>query len=466
MKYLLILLLALISKPTEASAGEVSLFHKCFMHLTQTYPSATNPHLLEVKSGTKKAIEACGEILDRVSFSVNDNTMIPDVNNSVDVNLLRVFHNLHYSWFSTKFYPEIQDNYIRNMQNLYDASTPALYITRAMFAPGVDFSSVFRGDTTLLSIRRTEERVNSILQPHTSANDVLQGIKFTGLGDLLGVKSMAKNVVADVLTTGASGERIPAAAININTHWGGGVLGSQVYMIQNIQAASLAHRSDGGVNSNRKWSRSLFQDFFCRELPVVRSTDVDAYIVPASSLTYRNSRSCVQCHASLDPLAAVTRDARYDRRANFKDPNGAYAFLVKWNKTMPVASYFPSEPDNSFHLRPALGNFFMRTYDGHLVSKEIPDMDTLGDEILSLDDVYVCAAKRYFEYFTGINANISDIKDPMNPNFPSLSVDQDKYRSVVINLGQSFKQHKDLKRLVKDIMENSAYRSSIVSGNK
>lgn len=456
MKLLLILLFLTLSDSTYAVSSEVGLFHRCYMHLTQTYPAPGNSLLDQVKRGTRSAVDACNNILERVSFSADNGTMIPDENDMDAVNVLRVFHNLHYSWFATRFYPEIQDNYIRNMQNLYDASTPALYFTRAMFAPEVSFESIFRGDDTLLSVRRTRERTNSIFQAHPSSTDILQGITFTGLGDLLGIRKMDKDVVVDVvLTPNFVGT---AGSVNINTHWGGGVLGSQVYLIQNIQANSLEHRSDGGVNANRKWSRSVFNDFFCRELPVVRSTDVDHYIAPASPLTYRNSRSCVQCHASLDPMAGIVRDARYVRRGHFNDPNGAYAFLLKWDKTMPAANYFPVSADSNYHRRPTDGNFYMRTLHGELISRELSSLEELGNEFLKTDDLYVCAAKRYFEYFTGIKADISDIKDPMNANFPSLSVDQQKYRQIVIDLGLSLKSHKNLKQLVKDIISSPSYR--------
>ena len=42
---------------------------------------------------------------------------------------------------------------------------------------------------------------------------------------------------------------------------------------------------------------------------------------------------------------------------------------------------------------------------GKLINKTVNGTSELGAEIAKLDDFYVCKAKRYFEYFTGISAS-------------------------------------------------------------
>jgi hypothetical protein len=446
--------------------SEVALFTRCHMHLTQTFPKNNLPLMVEVKSGSKTAIVACEEILDSVAFSANGNTTLTNPADQTAVNVVKVFHNLHYSWFATKYYPPIVDYYIQNSANIFDVSSPALYITKELFDPVSNFDDIFAGDITLRSLREQDERTTTVLVPHSPADDILQGIKFSGIGNLIGISSMIKNDSYGVLSydKDPNPPTVPAATlvvrppIVINTHWGGGVIGSQIYLIQNIQGTSISHKTDGGVNSNRKWSRSVFHDFFCRELPVVRESDVGGFVLPQSSLTYRNTKGCVKCHASIDPMSGIVRNAKYDKRGVFFD-KGSYAFMTKHAVSKEMNSYFPSEPDADFHLRPTDGSFFYRTYNGELIHKEMSDLNTLSTEMLKLDDIYICTAKRYFEYFTGISANITDIADPANANYPSLSAHQKKYRDIVISMGKSLKQHKNMKRMIKDILESPAYKN-------
>lgn len=466
MKYKLLLLIITFSFPLAQAKdlSEVALFTRCHMHLTQTFPPKNHPLMVSVKAGNKSAIAACKEILDSVSFSANSNTTLSNPNDQTAINVVKVFHNLHYSWFAMKFFTEIQDYYIRNAANVFDVSSPALYLTRAMFDPTSNYDEIFTGKKTLRSLRVNDERPTSVLAPHTSSNDILQGIKFSGTGNLIGITTMPENDSYGVYAytthpSDPSAVRRNLAPIVINTHWGGGVLGSQVYLLQNIQGASLSHKSDGGVYSNRKWSRSVFHDFFCRELPVIRESDSAAYVTPNSSLTYRNTKGCVKCHASADTMAGLVRNTKYDPRGYFFDPNGSYAFMTKFAVSKAKESYFPSSKDPDFHLRPTDGSFFYRTYDGQLIFKEMSNLDALAAEILTLDDVYICTAKRYFEYFTGITADISDYKDPANPNYPSLSAHQNRYRDVVIKLGKSLKQHKNTKTLIKSILDDPLYKS-------
>lgn len=468
MKFLIVLTILFFgARVFGKNLSEVALFTRCYTHLTQNFPNKNLQLMKDVKAGNITAVAACSNLLDSVSFSASGNTLLPDPNDSTAINIVRVFHNLHYSWFSTRFYPEIEDTYIRNTGNIYDASSPALYLTRALFVPDAKYQEIFQGDTTYRAKRVVDEKPLSLVYPfHTAANDSLQGVKFAGSGNLIGIEPQVKNLAHNVLSWNnnpaedATAVRVAGAPIVINTHWGGGVIGSQIYMMQNVQAAALNHRTDGGVNVNRKWARSVLSDFFCRKLPVVRDSDVGHYVDTSSALTYRNSKGCVKCHASADTMAGLVRNTKYDRRSSFFDNGGSYAFITKWTPTKTVASYFPTATDSNYYLRPTNGSFYYRTYQGDLIFKEMTSVETLAEEFLKLDDMYVCTAKRYFEYFTGINADISDIQDPENPNFPKLSVQQKKYRDIVVNLGKALKEHQDIKTLIKSIIESPVYKSN------
>ncbi len=461
MKTLIVVLLIFSKIAFCKDLTEVALFQRCYTHLTQTSPHKHNSLLIKIKNGQLTAKSACWQLLDETKFNSNNNSTIADVNNIEARKVLKVFHNLHFSWFSTKYFPEIIDDSARNVNNIYDVSSPALYFTKALFTPQTSFASIFSGDETYRSIRHLGERHDSVTWPvHSSSSDIIRGIRFASRGDLIGIETMTKNETHEVWAKLADNQ--PAtqwADVNINAHWGGGVLGNQVYLLQNIDAPDVNFTTDGGVKSNRKWARSVFHDFFCRELPAVRESDGAPYVLGNSPLSYRNSKGCVKCHASSDTMAGIVRNAKYERTGYFFDPGGHYVFLSRVPASAPARSYFPEASDPDFYKRPSTGNLYYRTYNGELIFREASDLNTLGSYMLELDDAYICAAKRYFEYFTGISANITDVKDPANPNFPQLSSHQQKYRDVVVNLGKSLKTHKNLKLLIKDIIEHPVYSS-------
>lgn len=455
----------IITGELQAASEKLSgipLFVRCYMHLTQTFPSKNNPYRLKVESGQMEPIAACLAILNKTSLSGNSVGVQVDSSDQEQVELLNTFHRLHYSWFSNRYYPEILDYYIRNVGNVFDASNPALYLTRALLDPTFNFDQIFTGDLTLRGVRKAYAQTNSIvdLPSRSSSNDALQGIKYPGGRELLGVEELSKDISHNVMAekSGSDPTLVAKAPIVINTHWGGGVLGSQVYMLQNIQGSSIHYLTDGGVKSNRKWSRSVIQDFLCRELPILRDQDVGQFVLGNSSLTYRNSKGCVKCHSTMDPMAAVTRKVQYTRVSAFYNDGGSYAFLTKPTAVAGDASYFPSAPDKSFYARPAKGHLMLRTYDGKLVYKEVTGLEQLAQEMIKLNDPYVCMAKRYFEYFTGISVNLSDIKDPANKDFPSLSKSDQFYRDAVIDLGLNLKINKNPKKLIENILKHDVYK--------
>jgi hypothetical protein len=64
-------------------------------------------------------------------------------------------------------------------------------------------------------------------------------------------------------------------------------------------------------------------------------------------------------------------------------------------------------------------------------------------------------AKRYYEYFTGFQADITDL------NGYQLSADDQLHRKKVISLGVALKAHKNVKQLIGDILESSEYQKSV-----
>ncbi len=80
--------------------------------------------------------------------------------------------------------------------------------------------------------------------------------------------------------------------------------------------------------------------------------------------------------------------------------------------------------------------------------------------ITQTQDFYTCAAKRYFEFFTGIQVPLYDKKDPRYAEMNRmLTSEHIKNREFVENLGADLQRDQSLKNLVKRIIASDYYRS-------
>lgn len=75
-------------------------------------------------------------------------------------------------------------------------------------------------------------------------------------------------------------------------------------------------------------------------------------------------------------------------------------------------------------------------------------------------DYYYCAAKRYFEFFTGIDVALYDQTNPANAEVNRRLSDENKEdRKFVEALGDKLESSQSVREIVKDIMGSKYYRS-------
>ena len=97
------------------------------------------------------------------------------------------------------------------------------------------------------------------------------------------------------------------SGFNLFEHLGGGVLGSQMFIMKNTNLTN--NQIAPGVKNDpddviaRRISARIFEDLLCHQLPTLTETDVIANVNPASSHGFHLSTSCLSCHVSLDPMA-------------------------------------------------------------------------------------------------------------------------------------------------------------------
>ncbi len=267
-------------------------------------------------------------------------------------------------------------------------------------------------------------------------------------------------------------------SVKVHATYGSGIIGTTPYFVLN-NGRSESFKADGVVNLARRWSKHVLSDVLCRELPVLRNEDVTAFVQPASGTPFRATASCVRCHNTMDPMAYGIRNLSTARSHNnyasdfIDETGGTYVydtpgktynlyktlFARKYPVRDPQASSFNRlVPDSRFHLQPPEGKLNFRDIYGVLHSQPFTDLtgtSSLGNTIKDLDDYYVCAAKRYYNFFTGINVPIYDFADP---TLPPPSADELKHRNIVLKLGTNLKSTQSLEFMIKDILSLDNYK--------
>jgi hypothetical protein len=449
--------LALAPAALGQTLTNVQTFLRCYAQITQSVAPSNHPLVTSVTNGSDP-ITACLSVLDKARFSALDSTRINNTSDTEAKNVLRTFHKLHTSWFEKKSSPSVGNgSSAANTLNIFDQETPALYYTRALFRPSTSFNSVLRHATSLKALR-PEAPVNGPGTGRPKSDTIFKdAAPWANIGELLGAAEYApgerKAPFSYVLANGAT---VTTPLVDFGEHYGGGFLGEQVYLLQTI-GQSRDFKANGAAAMPRKFSRAVFNDALCRSLPVVRTEDAVAYVAPTSNVPFRNSSGCVRCHVSMDRMSASIRNMVYIVRGGAGPPDQGFETVVRTlDPAEPAAADWPTAADANYHRRPTKGVLYYRAHDGSLVDVSVPSLAALGEAITNKDDFYVCAAKRYYQYFTGVDVNIGDIHDPSAGIF--LTARDEFHRNRVISLGLQLKQTQSARSLIESILRMSSYK--------
>jgi hypothetical protein len=505
----LVIAAVLAAFPIEARPlSNLELYRRCFGQLTGQRLDLHDPLTQQVVAGTLAPLDACAQVLESAVLSATDSAtqgrVLPQGSPRYAQAVLANMHKLHASFFQVKdFIPAdgLRPTRSKGTMDFFDNSTPALYLTRTLLSPKAGdgtltypFTSIVTGND-LLGAVRTE--MDPSAGPRTGYPKafyaVTGGFRFAPIGALLGIRALTPSTVSFTMNQGGGAADAPDQYTDFTVPLngtqvrdgsiGGGVLGNYVYVMLNVQGAvdfdkydgadtnglpkylSVDFQSNGALRMPRKWGRAVFHDFLCRDLPVVRVGDGDAFLsTNTASPPFRQSSTCLTCHSSIDRASAVVRHVVYrgfGTGPEYGHPTyPATAWfrgfeLVDFKGTSGSAPFsWPETGDTGFSAQNPAGVLFYRDHTGTLVDTPVTGVDSLGAALAAQDDFYICAAQRYFRHFTGISANIGDV-DPS-----TLSMGDQAARNAVIGLGQSLRMHGSLRQLVKDIFALPLYRDS------
>ena len=469
---MLLISLFLIINATRAFPNEnqeVKIFYRCYRDLTQNQPKFDHPSLEKIRSGKNSAIDECAAMLDRAV--IEDNQLFQS--DQEVLNVISNFHDLHTSWLDKKKWILI-NGYVYGMAqaDIADVTDPALYYTYAMFSNQRRFSLAVTLNRVPRPIR---EKMNPEVSPYRKYAKTKYTIKedfsFSPTGRLIGIELKLPQEINYITQTPSNSSGVSTSVFRYR-NYGGGIIGDSSYILSHLKLDMMLKKEDqfyyrppfdGAINVHRDWAKGIFQDILCRELPVVGLKDAVDFVDQNASGSFRHTASCARCHASMDRLSYLIRNVRVkDSLAPSGVAMGMFPEFM--NPILPSENLiWPGDSIENFHLRPAYGRLYFRTFDNKIIDKKIKSLDHLGYTISQLEDYYMCGVKRYYRYLIGIDIPIVN-PDQIPEGEPGLMESDEavKHLRNIRKLTKSFMKDDDPVGLIKKIIALDVYRERAI----
>lgn len=339
--------------------------------------------------------------------------------------------------------------------------------------------------------------------PSPDFNSTLITLPRTPMGELVGIvpdtrSAVGPNFTLDPFNSAFASERrgdlLPDVdrTRNIYQGFGGGVIGDPVFFMLN-SGHPVGTLFNGSFKLPRRWSQTVQNIFLCIDPTLrkpVRSKDVTSMVLtPANRAAdeaanwesvpgFRKQSSCMQCHASLDPMASTARNliiGSSDWGSHLENPTSMGADGLKntilisrfnVNSSVTLTRDWPSYAAETnpltrtpIYARTApTGTLRYRTSEGELVSTPVANMEELGSAIANQDDFYRCTAKRYYYMFTGVDVNLFDRRDPVNEAL-NLQMDERavERRNLIQSMADELRKTQSIANMLKVILRSPTY---------
>lgn len=484
--------------------SQVEIFNRCYFKIVKNVVPTTDGSLgkallTQVSQKKMSAADACTVLLEQTEFldlgqkRARKYTSYPALSDLENKQVIATFHNLHNTFFSQKDLPlNTGANDPNNTILLKDLDEPSLYFTRALFGKSVKVETVFTSNQSLRGVREAPNgaSVSRWLAKSVNPDSVSVGVadsnfrlnygtsgvsatwgvinladdEIASFGKLVGVEVPKPIIVPSVTATTSplasatmrnqvnSSVTLARENVNLFEHLGGGILGSQMFMMKNtnIGASHMAgtNNDPDGIIARRVSSR-VFENLLCHQMPSLAESDVPASEVhPNSPHGFRLSKSCQQCHYSLDPMAHTFRNLLfYGTRPNSNDVEARKL----GNRVMGFTKLREVAGSQAFVVQPPKGALNYRTHDNKLVKKPVNNMNELGSELSKSPDFYRCIVKNYYNYFTGYDVNLTtrNVADDNN--------EAKYFRYEVYKIAADLQKNQNMTLMIKDILKSAAF---------
>ena len=480
---------------TVAEADRLSdaeVFNRCYARLVRKVPSKSHPLSIEVSNKRMTAEAACVALFDAAKFTSGG---VLEKRTDADAKaIVKTLNDLHVSWFQSKTYTLASGADLL----LRDSDEPALYFTRAAFLPSAKFSSVVTHTTGLRGVRDQANYPTEIpdiqaqgffnCAPTTTPPDGSPGIpvtcfvgnnmsvaynvttynsttkRFTAtgtrgavmvpsvqLGAIVGVEAAQEVVLPSFLpiTPGSNVDYVASVLANFNNfkanrHFGGGVIGSQSFLLANANLGRRQLPLDFTLINRRLTSR-VFEDLLCHQLPTLGDVDVESEVKPASTYMFQTQSTCMRCHSTIDGLGTVYRnffsfETASDNR--FVHEGVPFSGMAKLEPITGATLWHLQQPVGTLHYRENL--------TGRRVQEPVSSLEMIGAKLAGGNDLYLCAAKRYYKFFTGVDV---DLTQPAKAELDLY------HQNLVVNLGKTLKDKQSVREVLKGIFASEPFRT-------
>jgi hypothetical protein len=478
---------------------------RCYTQLTGKALPLGYPATAQVVSGAKKASDVCLELLNDTELDSTAGTLIN--NNPESKNILNNLNSFHKSWFPTNAADQMQDytdEFGLGTSDIFDFTESSLMITKSLFETSGNYATVVTSPEGVVALRKdsafaqraTNFNVTFAKRAKHGNNAFFDSnfFNFIGLsdvtvpeirqlpkievGELIGIKNKMQSVLIPNTnlypqSNNVSGATIPNYIYNPDIYksfgQGGGILGIPSFLMLNF-GHTFGLKMNGSTKLPRRWSLTIMNSLLCAEMPALRESDILNDVRQGSTTPFRNGSACMRCHGTLDRMALTARNLVITNSNYIQNTQiGKDSHLISSFTPTKGARAWPSEAENDFHLTNPDGALYYRSMSGRLVNEPVGNISQLGGKIAQQEDYYTCAAKRYFNYFTGINVSLYDRSNPENAALnKALTPQEAADRKFVEQLGADFKDARkhngSLKGLISDIIKSNYYMQSDFRG--
>ncbi len=432
----------------KTSHNDIQKYIKCHKLLTQKNPNFDSNRVKRIKEGKLSANNACTELIESANFTKSNQIKNPQ-ENIEGSDVLRTIQAFHNSWFPNYMAYMADDSPI--LYDIVELEEPALFITNAFFNSEFNYRSILNGSTSLKGIRSSKFKPDFLITAGSDENIKIRDeyeVKITkekstnwsphplDRGRLIGITSIKDRNILPAHSNQLFFPVFSNTPVDIHKSIGGGILGSNSYILFN-NGRPHGNISDGKKVMMRAYSKNIIRDLLCRDLPVIDPEDSIRFINKNSKLSWSQDKNCMSCHATMDTMAGLLRNAELIIN-DVKDQGSSHIKFHRPIQSEPKAALLFDTVKNYHQTNPS-GSFVYRDIENNFINTRVNNLDQLGLEISKTRDFYACATTRYFNFLTGRDIPISslssleekDLKTFMNQQISLFQKEQDLQKLIM-----------------------------------
>ncbi|RYZ61279.1 MAG: hypothetical protein EOP09_20160, partial [Proteobacteria bacterium] len=142
---------------------DTQIYKRCYAQLTESIVPLNDARMARVRANAVTGPIACIELLNEGRFDTGGRLVRI---NPVSMKIVRTFNSLHRSWFTATRLEDISDyefDINPNTPEVFDQTEQALFLTRFLLTPNLNYRDMLRGNRGVRAIR--QEDPNALMAP-------------------------------------------------------------------------------------------------------------------------------------------------------------------------------------------------------------------------------------------------------------------------------------------------------------